>query len=93
MTEMGECLRCGFVYVVGKWQHHCPGERSVACGYGRHGYFKTTKGRCNLCHIGNVLVIETDTSDGEYGPIQACIPCIEMLVREFNENPKVQEAT
>ena len=91
MTETGQCDRCGFVYVVGKWQHHCPGERSVAGCYGRIGYFTTTKGRCDLCHLVKVLVIKTDTSDGEYSSIQACIPCIEMLVREFNENPKVQE--
>lgn len=91
MTGTGTCDKCGFVWEVGKWQHHCPGIRRVACGYGRHGYFEATYGRCELCHLSSVIVIETDTSDGEYGPIYTCVPCIEMLVREFKESPRAKE--
>lgn len=46
------------------------------------------QGQCDKCGLGQQIIISSDTSDGEYGDVCICIPCINDMVEHFNDTRK-----
>ena len=52
-------------------------------GHGRTKKIGVFRSTCDRCFESSRVVISTDTSNGEYGPLDLCIECINDLQRKF----------